>query len=181
MLFRSVWIDFLHPVASQFWSEELDAFYSKLEYDGLWLDMNEPSNFCDGECPDRTHYIYYEFPLDYYDDLYYNPGHRGIELQTLSVEALHHGPHETATEYNYHNLYAFYQAKATSHFFKSRLNKRPFIISSGTFPGIGHYASHWLGDNHSTWNMMELSISGVLNFQLFGIPFVGQQQMSYRL
>ena len=53
----TAFVDFLHPNASEFWSEGLQALYDKIPYDGLWLDMNEPSNFCQdtkghsiGEC-----------------------------------------------------------------------------------------------------------------------------------
>eukprot|EP01022_Parablepharisma_sp_SALTPOND_P023119 TRINITY_DN47_c0_g3_i5.p1 TRINITY_DN47_c0_g3~~TRINITY_DN47_c0_g3_i5.p1 ORF type:complete len:1831 (+),score=197.47 TRINITY_DN47_c0_g3_i5:4228-9720(+) len=169
----SVWVDYLHPSAEKFWEDELELFHQQVEYDGLWLDMNEPTNFCDGECPDETHYIYYTFPLDYYDDLYYNPSHRGLERGTISMEGLHHGGTAYIPEYNYHNLFGLLQSRATARFFYARLRRRPFIISSATFPGIGRYASHWLGDNHSSWHMMEYSIAGMLNFQLFGIPFVG--------
>jgi len=169
----SVWIDFLHPSAEKFWEDQLEDFYKKIPYDGLWLDMNEPSNFCDGECPDETHYNNYFFPMDYYDDLYYNPTHRGVEIGTVSMEALHHSGTVPIPEYNYHNLFGFLQSRATTRYFYARLGKRPFIISSATFPGIGQYASHWLGDNHSSWHMMKYSIAGMLSFQLFGIPFVG--------
>eukprot|EP00830_Metopus_es_P013391 TRINITY_DN3243_c0_g3_i1.p1 TRINITY_DN3243_c0_g3~~TRINITY_DN3243_c0_g3_i1.p1 ORF type:complete len:828 (+),score=128.41 TRINITY_DN3243_c0_g3_i1:125-2608(+) len=169
----SVWIDFLHPAAESFWEECLAHFHEKVPFDGLWLDMNEPSNFCDGECPDETHYIYYQFPLDFYDDLYYNPTHRGIERGTVSMEALHYGGTVHQPEFNYHNLYGLMQSRTTARFFMAKLGKRPFIISSSTFPGIGRYASHWLGDNHSSWHFMEYSIAGIFNFQLFGIPFVG--------
>ena len=169
----SVWIDFLHPTAEKFWEDQLRAFHDMVPFDGLWLDMNEPSNFCDGECPDELHYIYYHFPLDFYDDLYYNPTHRGIERGTVSMEAQHYGGTVDRPEFNYHNLYGLMQSRATFRFMAAVLRKRPFIISSSTFPGSGRWASHWLGDNYSSWHMMEYSLAGVFNFGLYGIPFVG--------
>ena len=41
------------------------------------------------------------------------------------------------------------QAKATAEYLKS-INKRPYILTRGNFPGIGKYAHHWMGDNWST-------------------------------
>ena len=41
----TAFVDFLHPNATEFWEEGLQALYDKIPYDGLWLDMNEPSNF----------------------------------------------------------------------------------------------------------------------------------------
>jgi len=175
----SVWVDFLNPAAAKFWEDELQAFHDMVHYDGLWLDMNEPSNFCDGECPDEAHYIFYTFPLDYYDDLYYNPSHRGLEKGTISMEGMHKSGNEYSSEYDFHNLYANMQSRATARFFYTRLHKRPYVVSSATFPGIGRYASHWLGDNHSSWHMMEYSIAGMLSFQLFGIPYVGANICGY--
>ena len=174
----SVWVDFLNPAAVNFWEECLARFYDVVPFDGLWLDMNEASNFCDGECPDETHYNYYYFPLDYYDDLYYNPTHRALEKGTLSMEALHYGDPELSNEFNYHSMYGYYQSRVTSRFF-AMMDKRPFIVSSSTFPGSGHHVGHWLGDNYSSWHYMEYSIAGMMNFQLFGIPFVGADICGY--
>lgn len=53
------------------------------------------------------------------------------------------------------------------------LNKRSFIISRSTFSGAGQHGGHWLGDNNNTWEDMRHSISGILNFNLFGIPLTG--------
>jgi alpha-glucosidase (family GH31 glycosyl hydrolase) len=50
---------------------------------------------------------------------------------------------------------------------------RQFIISRSTFAGSGAYANHWLGDNHRSWEDMEHSIAGIMNFNMFGIPLTG--------
>jgi len=51
--------------------------------------------------------------------------------------------------------------------------KRPFLISRSTFASSGKWSGHWLGDNFSLWSYLRHSISGVLQFQIFQIPFVG--------
>jgi len=168
----SVYMDFVHPGSLEFWEDCLQRFHALVDFDGLWLDMNEPSSFCDGECPDNEHYKFYTYPLDYYDDLYYNPSHRPLEHNTISLESLHVGEH-SETEFNYHNLYGLMESRATHRYFSQRLGKRPLVLSSSTFPGSGRYVGHWLGDNWSAWRWMSLSISSVFNFQMFGIPFIG--------
>ena len=45
--------------------------------------------------------------------------------------------------------------------------------SRSTFAGSGKYVSHSLGQNHRTFNDLKLSISGIMNFNMFGIPLVG--------
>lgn len=47
----TVFTDIFHPNASKYWTDMLYYFRTKLNYSGLWLDMNELANFCDGECP----------------------------------------------------------------------------------------------------------------------------------
>lgn len=42
--------DFLDPVAIKWWQDNLDSMHKLLAFDGLWLDMNEFSNFCNGVC-----------------------------------------------------------------------------------------------------------------------------------
>jgi len=45
--------DFFHPNALEYMQEVLDPLQESLKYSGLWIDMNEPSNFCDNECTDK--------------------------------------------------------------------------------------------------------------------------------
>lgn len=42
---RVHFVDYLHPNASYFWKTQLDRLYQKVPFSGVWLDMNEPSNF----------------------------------------------------------------------------------------------------------------------------------------
>ncbi len=44
-------LDFTHPKTAQYWKNQIVKFHqSGIEFDGLWIDMNEISNFCNGEC-----------------------------------------------------------------------------------------------------------------------------------
>eukprot|EP01031_Cornospumella_fuschlensis_P036226 gene36226-43943_t len=38
--------DFLHPNTQQYWTDMLQDFYNMVPVDGIWIDMNEVSNFC---------------------------------------------------------------------------------------------------------------------------------------
>ena len=55
---------------------------------------------------------------------------------------------------------------------RSATGKRGLVISRSTFVGSGRHCGHWLGDNESTWPSLAESIIGMLEFNLFGIPYV---------
>ena len=38
-------VDFLSDKSFDFWKKGLDTLYTLVKFDGIWLDMNEPSNF----------------------------------------------------------------------------------------------------------------------------------------
>ena len=40
--------------------------------------------------------------------------------------------------------------------------KRPYSIIRSTFPGLGKYGGHWLGDNNADWYSLRYSIIGML-------------------
>jgi alpha-glucosidase (family GH31 glycosyl hydrolase) len=58
-------VDFLHKNADTYWHEMLENFNWKVPFDGVWLDMNELANFCDGECPFEEYTNIKEFYLSY--------------------------------------------------------------------------------------------------------------------
>ena len=39
------YIDYLHPNASAYWNIQLKRLNRKVNFSGIWLDMNEPTNF----------------------------------------------------------------------------------------------------------------------------------------
>ncbi|KAI5837213.1 alpha-glucosidase [Morchella snyderi] len=51
----SAYPDFMHLNASAWWTNEFKLFFNPetgIDIDGLWIDMNEPTNFCDYPCVD---------------------------------------------------------------------------------------------------------------------------------
>jgi len=114
-------------------------------------------------------------------------GQTGIQINTPPY-AIHNGDgrlsiHAAATnathaggyvELDVHNLWGTMEEKATHLALKAlKPKERPFMISRSTFASAGQWTGHWLGDNFSKWQYMYFNIQGVLQFQLFQIPFVG--------
>ncbi|ORX78974.1 putative alpha-glucosidase [Basidiobolus meristosporus CBS 931.73] len=174
--------DWFAPNTQQWWTSQIKNFMDDVAIDGLWIDMNEPASFCVGSCGSNRTGI----PPYPWEDPNYKPdipqtfpeppyaihnAYGNLSVKTVSTEAVHHGG---LTEYQVHNLYGHMEAIATR---KSLLsvnpNKRPFLLGRSTFAGSGAHEGHWTGDNWSTWEQLRYSISGVLSFQMFGIPYVG--------
>ncbi|XP_077172990.1 lysosomal alpha-glucosidase-like [Paroedura picta] len=155
--------DFSNPDAHQWWLENLEHFHAQVPFDGLWLDMNEPSNFVDGSqegCSQGE-----------LDSPPYVPAVVGLSLNTQTICAS--ARQRASVHYNLHSLYGLMEAKATAGALIKIQGKRPFIISRSTFPSQGKYSGHWLGDNRSEWKDMFWSIPGILSFSLFGVPLIG--------
>ncbi|XP_024914210.1 lysosomal alpha-glucosidase [Cynoglossus semilaevis] len=155
--------DFSDEVTHEWWYESLQRFHDKVPFDGLWIDMNEPSNFLDGStngCPSSS-----------LEDPPYTPGILGGLLRAKTVCAT--AQQKQSVHYNMHSLYGLMEAKASASALKRILAKRPFVISRSTFPSQGVFSGHWLGDNRSQWKDLYTSIAGILTFNLLGIPLVG--------
>jgi alpha-glucosidase len=51
----TVWPDWFHPSVQAFWNNEFQIFFNPkdgIDIDGVWVDMNEPTDFCRYPCPD---------------------------------------------------------------------------------------------------------------------------------
>ena len=46
----AVYPDFMAEKTVQWWKDQLTSLYNTIKFDGLWEDMNEASNFCNGAC-----------------------------------------------------------------------------------------------------------------------------------
>jgi maltase-glucoamylase len=83
------------------------------------------------------------------------------------------GQGKVYNHYDVHNLYGWSETLATLPAVRALENKRSVVISRSTFPTSGAYAGHWLGDNTSRWPHLKYNIIGMLEFNLFGIPYIG--------
>ncbi|CAI9096221.1 OLC1v1032309C1 [Oldenlandia corymbosa var. corymbosa] len=180
--------DFLNPKTTEWWIDEIRRFHELVPIDGLWTDMNEVSNFCNGlctipkgkQCPSGTG-PGWECCLDCknitktkWDDPPYKINASGIQAlpgyKTIATSSLHYNG---VREYDAHSIYGLTEAIATHKGLQALEGKRPFILSRSTFVSSGHYAAHWTGDNKGTWEDLKYSISTILDFGLFGVPMVG--------
>ncbi|CAF1263699.1 unnamed protein product [Adineta ricciae] len=155
--------DFTHPNATDWWTNIASAFHDIVPFDGMWIDMNEPSSFIDGSTDGCT--------TNNLDNPPFVPNVLGGTLgsKTLCPSAQQYlFPH-----YNLHSMYGYFEAKASNAALKTIRNKRPFILSRSTFAGSGKFTAHWTGDNRATFDDMYFSIPAILNFNMFGITHVG--------
>ncbi|MBW6462666.1 MAG: glycoside hydrolase family 31 protein [Bacillota bacterium] len=146
----AVFPDFLRVEVREWWGE----FHRELldaGVEGIWNDMNEPSNFSlsSGTLPDEA-------------------VHRtdsGKELSHAEV----------------HNMYGFYHTMATRKALdKIEPSKRHFVLTRAAFAGSQRYAALWTGDNSSIWEHLESSIPMILNLGLSGYSFAGADVGGYR-
>lgn len=159
-----VFVDFFMHNSKEYWHNQLDKLFDKVHFDGVWLDMNEITNYCDGYC-----YLDQKVKNPVDNKLFYWPGGRDLEKGTISLDAVHENG---ARELDTHSAYGLLQSYITSLWFNEK-DERPFIQSRSTFSGSGKYSGHWTGDNKSDMEWIKYSISSILNFNFFGVPFTG--------
>ncbi|XP_051007616.1 maltase-glucoamylase [Acomys russatus] len=159
----TVFPDYTNPNCAVWWANECELFHKEVEFDGIWIDMNEVSNFVDGSLSgcSKNNLNYPPFIPKILDGRLFS--------KTLCMDAIQHW----GKQYDVHNLYGYSMAIATAQAVKTVFpDKRGFIITRSTFAGSGKFAAHWLGDNTATWKDLQWSIPGMLEFNLFGIPMV---------
>jgi alpha-glucosidase len=144
---------------------------------GFWNDMNEPSIFYTPEAFDdfarkieRLHKAgtYQEEVANTLFDKDVVGKESYYEQFTHSING------ETVNHKEVHNLYGTMMTKSTAEFLAShRPNKRSFLLSRSSYPGMHRYAAIWTGDNHSWWEHLSLNIQHMISLNLMGFLFCG--------
>ncbi|ERE90169.1 maltase-glucoamylase, intestinal-like protein [Cricetulus griseus] len=169
--------DFLRNSTAAWWKKEIGEIYSNprepkksLKFDGLRIDMNEPSNFVDGSVKGCRNEILNKPPYM----PYLEARDRGLSSKTLCMESEQILPDDSRVQhYDVHSLYGWSQTRPTYEAVQEVTGERGIVITRSTFPSSGHWAGHWLGDNTAAWDQLGKSIIGMMEFSLFGIPYTG--------
>ncbi|CAF2591307.1 unnamed protein product [Rotaria sp. Silwood2] len=159
----TVYPDYTNTDILEWWTNIAAAFHEKIPFDGILINMNEPSSFIDGSSDGCT--------TNYLDNPPYVPHILGNSLSSKSL--CPSSQHYLSQHYNLHSMYGYFEAQVTNAALKSIRKKRPFVLSRSTFAGSGQFAAHWTGDNRSTFKDMYYSIPAILSFNMFGITHVG--------
>lgn len=106
--------DFSNPKTLNYWKRQIESFRSSgVRVDGLWIDMNEISNFCTGNCFPVNETEFSE-QNDPYDNPPFYPTAHPLNTSTISMNTKTYN----GINYNTHDLYAFYESygKLQNHF-----------------------------------------------------------------
>ncbi|GAB6030870.1 hypothetical protein CHUAL_007705 [Chamberlinius hualienensis] len=162
--------DFTNEKALTYWTEQCLYLYNNLsvEYDGIWIDMNEPSSFVPGSTTSCEH-NHWNYP-PYCPPVLGSPPEGKLFDKTICMDAKQIG----GLQYDIHSLFGYTMSKTTFNSLVSGFpQRRPFVFTRSQYAGTAPYAHHWLGDNESTFLQLRDSIVGIQEYNIFGIPFVG--------
>ena len=185
--------DWLNPDTAAYWTQQLQNFHNLIDFDGVWIDMNEASNFCNddgtgqvcensasGGCPaegasqtDCCLVCSTPEPANSLDFPPYhinNVGGGPVSTKAISTSAVHYGG---VTEYNAHNLFGLTEAQLTNEALRNIRGKRSFTLTRSSFPSSGAHTAKWSGDNMASWDDLKSSIITAIDFSMFGVPMIG--------
>ncbi|KAM4771410.1 sucrase-isomaltase, intestinal [Rhinophrynus dorsalis] len=163
--------DFFKNATADWWYQEIKEFREKfIKFDGIWIDMNEPANFVHGSvngCPNSILNMPPYMP-------FLESRHMGLNHKTICMESQQFLPDGTPVRhYDVHNLYGWSHAKPTYDALQNITGERGIVVSRSTYPTVGQWVGHWLGDNTAAWDQIYKSIIGMMEFSLFGISYTG--------
>ncbi|MCB9531753.1 MAG: hypothetical protein H6700_08315 [Myxococcales bacterium] len=146
----AVFVDFALGRGRDWWAARVAELAGR-GVAGVWLDVNEPTNFPEGGS--------------------------GLSVPNeLAVGEVDRGE----TMASVHNVYGMLEAQATVEGLRAaRPDERPFVFSRAGYAGIQRSAATWTGDVPSTWWALQMTLPMVLNMGLSGMPFVGSDVGGY--
>ncbi|NWR82431.1 LYAG glucosidase, partial [Furnarius figulus] len=165
----TVFPDFTNPETHEWWHDMVKDFHDQVPFDGMWLDMNEPSNFVEGSqdgCPQNN----LEQPP-------YVPGVFGGRLQAGTICAS--SQQYLSSHYNLHSLYGLTEAIASHNSTTpcqvgcGALGPHPPLLPSCTVPAAGGFSVGSVPPVPWSLNALCAPSTEVLLFNLFGVPLVG--------
>uniref|UniRef100_A0A3Q3EIB9 alpha-glucosidase n=1 Tax=Labrus bergylta TaxID=56723 RepID=A0A3Q3EIB9_9LABR len=161
---ETVFPDYTSQNCIDWWVDEYERFSREIKHDALWIDMNEVANFKKGStkgCADNN-LNYPPYTPKILDEVMYS--------KTLCMDA----KQAWGSHYDVHSLYGYSMVLATEKALQRVFGgNRTLMLTRSSFPGVGKYSGHWLGDNAANWNDIKWAIPGMLEFGLFGIPYIG--------
>jgi alpha-glucosidase len=141
--------DFTAPATRAWWGTLVPRELG-VGVEGLWIDMNEPSNFVTGTGG------------------------------TVPEDAVCAGDGTAGTMAELHNVYALEEARATYEGMRAFApDRRPFLLSRAGYAGIQRHAAVWTGDAPSTWATLDVNLPMLLGLGLSGVAFVGSDVGGY--
>jgi len=138
-----VFPDFTDPNVRTWWGKQYEHFYNQLGISGFWNDMNEPAIF-------------------------------EVKRKTFPDPVRHHYDGHACSHQKAHNVYGMQMSRATKEGLAQLQNqKRPFVITRATYSGGQRYASCWTGDNHATWEHLQVANLQCQRMSVSGFSFIG--------
>ena len=178
---KIIYPDFMNPKISEFWSKVLDILLNITNFDGIFLDINEPINLlkkdkkCFNEIADQKNCTKDKNIYDI-NNLSYLPGYNDKEKDyTLSKNNINENTliRDNLTIFDTRPLISYFGGKTTYDYLNNNLTMRPFILSGSSTIGSGKYNFHLFENNYNGEYNINNSISNIFNFNIFGIPFTG--------
>uniref|UniRef100_A0A8C5CTQ6 alpha-glucosidase n=1 Tax=Gadus morhua TaxID=8049 RepID=A0A8C5CTQ6_GADMO len=161
---ETVFPDYTSTNCIDWWVDEYVRFSQEVKHDALWIDMNEVASFDQGSnkgC-EVNNLNNPPFTPNILDGLMYS--------KTLCMDA----KQAWGNHYDVHSLYGYSMVLATEKALERVFGEnRTLMLTRSSFPGVGKYSGHWLGDNAANWNDIKWAIPGMLEFGLFGVPYIG--------
>jgi alpha-glucosidase len=160
---KAVFPDFLRCDVRTWWGD-LHKNLTDIGVAGIWNDMNEPA-INDRPFGDEGEKIW--FPLD-------APQGGGVEEGGSGREGEGEKEFPVSSHTEVHNLYGLMMAKACLEGLqRHRGSERSFVLTRSGYAGVQRWSSVWMGDNHSLWEHLEMSLPMLCNMGLSGVAFVG--------
>jgi alpha-glucosidase len=145
---RAGFPDFTSPATRTWWADAVTTWVDD-ELDGVWIDMNEPSDFV-------------------------GPG--GSVPDTLAVDG-DGVPTTMAWAHNaYANFEADATVQGVRAAHPDRL---PFVLSRAGYLGLHRFAGAWTGDAPSTWATLQATAPMLTGLSISGLPYVGSDVGGY--